>query len=116
MTAPLLITDDATLCDSWDIARYADAHGVSSKLLPDERIAEDRQAFNGRANTAMTAGRILLVRALLESPGALDESLPTFVPRLGAALDETHDPSCHALVRAKVRMRFRLEKRPRSHE
>jgi glutathione S-transferase len=79
VTAPLLITDDATLCDSWDIARYADAHGVSSKLLPDERIAEI-QAFNGRADTAMTAGRILLVRALLESPGALDESLPTFVP------------------------------------
>ena len=79
VTAPLLITDDATLCDSWDIARYADAHGVSSKLLPDERIAEI-EAFNGRADTAMTAGRILLVRALLESPGALDESLPTFVP------------------------------------
>jgi glutathione S-transferase len=79
VTAPLLITDDATLCDSWDIARYADVHGVSSKLLPDGRIAEI-EAFNARANAAMTEGRSLLVRALLESPGALDESLPAFVP------------------------------------
>ena len=102
VTAPLLITDDATLCDSWDIARYADAHGVSSKLLPPERIAEI-EAFSRCADTAMTAGRSLLVRALLESPGPSTKP-PQLRPPLAAALDEARDPSSHALVRAEVRM------------
>jgi glutathione S-transferase len=78
-TVPVLITEDTVLTDSWDIALYADRVGSRDKLVPSEREAEIRD-LAAVAEEAMANGRVLVVRSLLASNGALDEALPPFIP------------------------------------
>ena len=78
-TVPVLLTNEETLCNSWDIVRHADAHGTATRLVPDallQPIAE----LTERADAAMDHGRALVAVALLARPAALDETLPPFVP------------------------------------
>jgi glutathione S-transferase len=77
-TAPLLISGDEVLRDSWDIALYADRHGSAEKLVPAELEAQIKE-LNALAERTMTDSRGLVTAALLANP-ALDEALPKFVP------------------------------------
>lgn len=78
-TVPVLVSDDAVLCDSWDIARYADAHGGAAKLIPAPLDSAIREVAELTERT-MVETRGLVTAALLED-AALDESLPDAVPK-----------------------------------
>lgn len=79
-TVPVLVLPEAVLTESWDIALHADRHGYSQPLLPGERSEEIRR-YVDLADRTMVAGRALVMRALLASGEALDETLPPGVPR-----------------------------------
>jgi glutathione S-transferase len=83
VTVPLFVTDGARLMDSWDIARWADAHGEGEPLVPPEHEDEIR-AWNERSEAMLSAGRALLLEKMLASPAALAENVPG--PRLGNLL------------------------------
>jgi glutathione S-transferase len=79
VTVPVLFTPSGEmLTDSWDISRYADREGQGEPLIGN-REAEVR-AYNDLADRMTEAGRALVSAALLESPQALDETLPHEVP------------------------------------
>lgn len=78
-TVPVLLAGGQVLLESWEIARYADAHGSGSKLIPDAH-AEEIRRFNTLADETMSAARPLIFAGMLDSPAALDESLPMKVP------------------------------------
>jgi glutathione S-transferase len=78
-TVPVLVDGDRVLSDSWDIVLYADSVGSAPRLVPSEREADVRQ-WARRADDAMQGGRALILGAMLQSPGALDESSPPFLP------------------------------------
>jgi glutathione S-transferase len=80
-TVPVLRADGELFTNSWDIARYADRVGRSSKLVPSE-LEESIAEVNERAERAMERGRALVVAGLLASPQALDESLPPGIPKV----------------------------------
>jgi glutathione S-transferase len=80
VTVPALILPDRVLTQSWDIAEYAERHGHGSRLIPPERLSEV-QHYNDLADRTMERGRVLVTRALLDSPAALAETLPREVPR-----------------------------------
>lgn len=80
-TVPVLLTGEATLTDSWDIAGFADRTGSGAKLIPADREAEIRD-WNRRANDAMASARGMVVAGMMGSPAALDESQPPAMPRL----------------------------------
>jgi len=78
-TVPVLVTDGAVLCDSWDIARYADAHGTREKLVPPSLEGPIRELYELTEST-MRRSRNLVTAAVLADKSALDESLPRYVP------------------------------------
>lgn len=78
-SVPVLLTGEEILTESWDIARYADRVGEARPLLPEGQIEEVRE-FNERVDSAMAAGRALLVARLLASGAARDETLPRQIP------------------------------------
>jgi glutathione S-transferase len=78
-TVPVLVTRDEILTESWDIARYADRVGKSEPLIAEAQMKEVRD-FNDRVDSAMAAGRALLVERLLQDGPARDESLPRKIP------------------------------------
>jgi glutathione S-transferase len=78
-TVPVLVTDEAVLCDSWDIAVYADEHGAREKLIPPSLEGSIRE-LNALAESTMVQSRGLVTAALLASDAALDEGLPRYVP------------------------------------
>jgi glutathione S-transferase len=79
-TVPVLLTASGVLTESWDIACYADREGKGTPLIPAERESEIRR-WNDLADDAMSSVRAQLVVAMLNSPEALDESLPPTLPR-----------------------------------
>jgi len=78
-TVPVLILPGALLTESWDIVRHADRHGYSQPLLPEERLREIRE-YADLADRTLETSRALVMRALLASGDALDETLPPGVP------------------------------------
>jgi glutathione S-transferase len=78
-TVPVLVLPGAVLTESWDIVQHADRHGHSPPLLPKDRLLEI-QSYTDLADRTMLAGRALVMRALLASGEALDETLPPAVP------------------------------------
>jgi glutathione S-transferase len=78
-TVPVLVTDDAVLRDSWDIALYADTQGTREKLVPPSLEGSIRE-LNALAESTMVRSRGLVTAALLASNAALDEGLPRYVP------------------------------------
>ncbi len=82
-TVPVLVTVDAVLCDSMDIARFADAQGaVGPRLFPEGRD-EEVARWNGMADRALDAGRGLALRRTLGLPGALADLVPRKLRWLG---------------------------------
>lgn len=78
-TVPIMVHGETVLVESWDITKYADSAGSGSPLIPAEREAEIR-TWNDLADETMSTGRALVMSAMLESPRALDESLPHAIP------------------------------------
>jgi len=78
-TVPVLVTEGEVLCDSWDIARYADNHGDAEKLIPASLEGAIRE-LGELAERTMVETRGLVTAALLASDAALDENAPRFVP------------------------------------
>ena len=79
-TVPVLIDGETVLTDSWAIAGWAERVGSGSPLIPAGR-AEEVRKWNELADASMRSGRALVVSAILQSPEALDETLPSTVPR-----------------------------------
>jgi glutathione S-transferase len=79
VTAPVLITGDEVLSESWDIALHADRTGNGPKLMTPGRESEVRE-WTDLADRTMGIGRALVVGAMLASPEAIREGLPREVP------------------------------------
>lgn len=108
-TVPVLITGEKVLTESWDIAVHADRVGQGAKLIPPGREGEVR-AWNDLADQTMSAGRALVVGAMLRSPEALDESLPPQVPRWARPL--LRPVARHGMTWFAGKYGLRLEDRP----
>jgi glutathione S-transferase len=78
-TVPVLVLPGSVLTESWDIVQHADRHGHSTPLLPSDRLPEIRR-YTELADRTMEVGRALVMRAVLASGEALDETLPPAVP------------------------------------
>lgn len=78
-TVPVLVLPGAVLTESWDIVQHADRHGHSTPLLPDDRLGEIRR-YTDLVDRTLEMGRALVLRALIASGEALDETLPPPVP------------------------------------
>jgi glutathione S-transferase len=78
-TVPVLCDGDTVICDSWDIARHADATGSGTTLIPGEH-AEAIRAWVRRIDEASAKGRALVIRGMLANDAALDEGLPPPIP------------------------------------
>jgi glutathione S-transferase len=78
-TVPVLIDGDRVIAQSWDIALWADRQGDGALLIPAEHEPAVRE-WARVVDEASSHARALVVRDLLESPAALDESLPPEVP------------------------------------
>jgi glutathione S-transferase len=75
----VLLDEGAVFCDSFDIARHAEAYARSSPLWPPGRAAEV-EAWNDASELALRAGRALLFHRLVDDPAAQLDQVPRFVP------------------------------------
>jgi glutathione S-transferase len=80
-TVPLLVAGDVVVMESWNIARHADRFGKAAALIPSDREAAigEWSELGDRMNRSL---RALILRAMLSSPAALDESAAGIAPRL----------------------------------
>lgn len=79
VTVPLLVDGDEALMDSVAIARYAEQRGKAVPLFPTDH-EDEIAAWNARSEALMTSGRAMLLPRIADSPAALGEQLPPFVP------------------------------------
>lgn len=82
VTVPVLIREDGPpLDDSLDIALWGAARGARN--LAPESWREQIRRWRERSEPCLDAGRILTTLATLDDPGALHETLPPPIRRLG---------------------------------
>lgn len=81
VTVPVLVDDGRVISQSWDIVVYADEKGDATTLIPSDKEAAIRE-WTRDVDNASSHGRALVMREMLASPGALDESHPPQVPTL----------------------------------
>jgi glutathione S-transferase len=79
VSVPVLFAEGKVVRDSFAIARYADSVGSGASLFPASRMS-DIVAWNERSEAALSAGRVVALRRMRETPGAGGEALPRFVP------------------------------------
>jgi len=79
-TVPLLVAGDVVVMESWNIARHADRSGSGAALIPPEREAAILE-WNELGDRLNRSVRALVLRGMLSSPAALDESVAGLVPR-----------------------------------
>jgi glutathione S-transferase len=75
VSVPVLVDGDRVLGESFEIARWADAHGGGPRLFPageEERIA----AWDALSERGMSAGRVGSLQRLLRDDEALAELVP----------------------------------------
>lgn len=82
VSVPVLFDAASTIADSYEIAKYADARGSGSPLVPPEREREIAH-WNERAQVVMSTGRALSLDRALKMPEALDDMAPRGFPDLG---------------------------------
>ncbi|MEW6055697.1 MAG: glutathione S-transferase family protein [Bdellovibrionota bacterium] len=80
LTVPVLIDDEHVFFDSFDIARWADQKSGDPTLFPAGRTGELLR-YNALSETALDAGRALLLHQIKQNPQAQVENLPGFVPK-----------------------------------
>ncbi len=88
ISVPVLETDEGCLTDSFDIARFADRNAARQerRLFP-EGAEADIERFNTLSEAALSAGRTLGLRRILDTER---EALDAFVPPMaGRALGGT---------------------------
>ena len=79
VTVPVLVDGERMLSESWDIAMHADRVGTGASLIPADREPQIHE-WVAVADATSSAGRAIVVSALLRSPAALDESVPPPAP------------------------------------
>ncbi len=80
ISVPVLRCRSGYIFDSFAIAQWADEWGAGPKLIPaGQEQAVD--AWNGHSETALAAGRGLLVYRTGQNPAAQRDYLPRFLPR-----------------------------------
>lgn len=79
VTVPTLLAEGQVYMDSWEIARWAEAHGQGVPLFPTEHHADITQ-WNARSERVMSAGRALATRRTANDALAQTEALPDFIP------------------------------------
>lgn len=77
-SVPVLRTADGAICDSLDIARWANTQGTGPDLFPAAR-ADELAAIGDAADRALAAGRARALRRMAASPEALQEQVPWFL-------------------------------------
>ena len=78
LSVPVLLTPHGSLAGGMAIARHADNIGDGTKLVDGrEKAVED---WNDASDRALEAARGLVIRAMLESPRAQEESVPLPLP------------------------------------
>lgn len=80
VTVPVLFTEGGALCDSWDIALYAERAGSGASIIPKARQDEIR-AFNDRSERLLEAGRVGSMLRVLQMPEAALEAMPPAMRR-----------------------------------
>lgn len=81
VSVPVLFTEEGEVfTDSLSIARFADRVGQGGSLFPEGSL-DAIETWHRRSELVLEAGRSLMVRAMRDSPDALRESAPPFVPR-----------------------------------
>ncbi len=85
VTVPILETGGGVLADSFDIARYADAHAAdpSRRLFPDGAQAQIAE-YDRLAQQALSAARRRGLQQVLQDDDALGELVPRNLKRLGS--------------------------------
>lgn len=94
VSVPVLLAANGKICrDSWEIACYANENSVVGDgnnsnnrrcFFGDDNnnnLLEQIKAWNDRSEAALAEGRTAVVRRVLSSDDALEEVLPSFVPR-----------------------------------
>lgn len=76
VSVPVLFAAGRVIRGSWDIACYANSQSPSKRLGDMAAIA----AWDALSEAALAEGRTRVVRAVLDSETALEESLPAFIP------------------------------------
>lgn len=79
VTVPLLVDGPDVVMGSFDIAVRAERDGRGAPLFPRGR-EDEIAAWNERSEAVMIAGRAMLLARMRDSPDALAEQLPPFVP------------------------------------
>ncbi len=79
ITVPVLMVDDQSICDSYDIARYAERVGAGAPLFPSGK-EEEIERWNQLSEQACHAGRALATARVSEDKEALVEAVPPMVP------------------------------------
>jgi len=77
VSVPALFIDGQVLRDSWEIAQYANNVAGDGRLGDMQEIAP----WNDLSEAALAEGRTRVVRCILGSDTALEESIPAFVPK-----------------------------------
>ena len=113
VTVPVLVDDGRVIPQSWDIVAYADEKGDATTLIPSDKEAAIRE-WTRDVDDASSHGRALVMRAMLASPGALDESHPPQVPTFIRPLLRPVTRSRLAVVRTQVRPRPRRSRAARA--
>ena len=78
VSVPVLLTPDAAVTDSWEIARYADRVGTNTSLIPranDVAIAD----WNARSDRLLASGRARFMVRVLGAESAMRELVPGVV-------------------------------------
>lgn len=79
-TVPLFVDGDEVVMDSLAIARYAERIGRGASLFPRDS-EEEVTRWVGVADRMLQVGRAWLMRRILASRAAREESLPSFIPQ-----------------------------------
>ncbi len=79
VTVPLLVDGPEIVMGSLEIALRAERDGHGAPLFPRGR-EDELAAWNERSEAVMVSGRAMLLARMRESPDALAEQLPPFVP------------------------------------
>lgn len=80
LTVPALIDGENRMYDSFRIAEHADAVGGGPKLIPHDR-RDEVVRLNAISETALDAGRALVMHRISKDADAQKDSLPPFVPQ-----------------------------------
>jgi len=77
VSVPMLFVGHQVFRGSWEIARYASEQAGNGRLGDFETLAP----WNDLSEAALAEGRTRVLRCILGNDQALEESLPTFVPK-----------------------------------